>query len=212
MRYFVFDLDDTLYPRGNGVMQEVRRLILSYMTERLQMQPEQANVLRHQYLTRYGTTMAGLLRHWHVDPDDYLSYVHPARVERFLQPNPELDRVLADIAHPKVIWTNATRLHAERVLDALGIGDHFSPIVDVCDMNYVSKPAPEVYPRFLSLVGAEGHECVLIEDSVRNLHPAKSLGMTTVLVGGESGDGVDYVIDTVEQIGELAKSLPGLQT
>jgi len=208
MRYYVFDLDDTLYPRGSGVMEEVRRLILGYMTERLQMLPEEANTLRQRYLIQYGTTMAGLLRHWHIDPDDYLAYVHPVPIDRFLEPNPELDQVLEGIADPKAIWTNASRRHAERVLDVLGIGRHFWPIVDVCDMSYVSKPAPELYPRLVSLLGVEAHDCILVEDSVRNLRPAKSLGMTTVLVDGEPDDTVDFVIGRVEQIGALARSLP----
>ena len=207
LRYLIFDLDDTLYPRGSGVMEEIRRLILRYMTERLGMPAEEAKALRLRYLAEYGTTMAGLLRHQHIDPDDYLEYVHDFPIQCYLRTNEELDAVLEAIPLQKAIWTNATRAHAHRVLSVLGIRRHFSRIVDVRDMNYMSKPAPEVYHCLLKLLGAEGPECVLVEDSVRNLRPAKAVGMTTVLVDGEGDEDVDFVIGRVEEIGDVMRTL-----
>jgi hypothetical protein len=41
---------------------------------------------------------------------------------------------------------------------------------------------------------------MLVEDSVRNLRPAKELGMLTVLVDGSANQGADYVISTVLDI------------
>lgn len=205
--YVIFDLDDTLYPRHSGVMEEVRRLILRYMTERLGMDSAEAQTLRRRYMTEYGTTMAGLLHHHHIDPEDYLAYVHNLSVARYLQANSELDRVLGAIPLRKAVWTNATRAHAERVLEALGVRRHFSSIVDVRDMDYVSKPAPHIYPRLLQLLEAEGPECILVEDSLRNLRPARGLGMITVLVDGEGQGEVDFVIGRVEEIGEVVRAL-----
>lgn len=207
LRYVIFDLDDTLYPRGSGVMEEVLRLILHYMTERLGMDSEEASALRRRYLVEYGTTTAGLLHHRCIDPDDYLAYVHDIPVQRYLRANTELDRVLDTIPLSKAIWTNGTRAHAERVLRALGIRHHFSPILDIRDMGYVSKPAPELYPRLLEMLGAEGPECILVEDSVRNLRPAQPLDMITVLVGGDNGQDVDFVIPRVEEIGSVLQTL-----
>jgi len=212
IRYVVFDLDNTLYPPASGVMQEVRRLILSYMTERLDLPLREAEELRLRYLTDYGTTMAGLLRHQIIDPDDYLSFVHDMPVDDYLRPNGELDQVLESIAAPKAIWTNATRAHSERVLAALGIRRHFDPIVDVVDTDYTGKPAQEVYERLLGLLGVEGPECVLVEDSVPNLRPAADLGMVTVLVdtrqqSGDRATEADFVIHRVEEIGIVVRGL-----
>lgn len=171
------------------------------------MDSQEARALRHRYMVVYGTTMAGLLHHQCIDPDDYLPYVHDIPVQRYLRTNHELDRVLESIALPKAIWTNSTRAHAERVLRALGIRHHFSPILDVRDMGYVSKPAPELYPRLLKMLGAEGPECILVEDSVRNLRPAQPLDMITVLVDGDNGADVDFVIPRVEEIGSVLQRL-----
>jgi len=207
IRYLIFDLDETLYPRGSGVMEEIRRLILRYMIERLGMDAEEARALRRRYLIEYGTTMAGLLRHQHIDPDDYLDYVHDFPARRYLRTNDELDAVLEAIPLQKAIWTNGTRAHAVRVLSALGVRRHFSRIVDVRDMGYISKPAPESYRRLLGMLGAEGPECILVEDSVRNLRPAKAMGMITVLVDGEGDEDVDFVIGRVEEIGRVVFGL-----
>ena len=63
---YLFDLDDTLYLRGSGMMEEVRQLIIRYMTERQGMCAEEATALRLRYQIKYGTTMAGLLWHQHI--------------------------------------------------------------------------------------------------------------------------------------------------
>ncbi len=49
----------------------------------------------------------------------------------------------------------------------------------------------------------------MVEDSVRNLKPAKELGMVTVLVNGSGGDSVDFAIDDVTQVGEVFRQIRG---
>lgn len=215
IRTILFDLDDTLYPRSTGIMVEIRRLILDYIQTRLDLVPEAADALRDQYLRAYGTTMRGLQMNHQVDAEEYLRHVHKIALQHYLQPNPELDAVLGAIPQEKVIFTNASREHAERVLDVLGIRQHFCRIVDVRDMEYESKPQPSAYPRICCLLGVEPEECVLIEDNVRNLCPAKEIGMTTVLVGDGSQAHhrcVDYAVERIEQIGRVLAEIAGPST
>ena len=134
----LFDLDDTLYPRQAGIMNEIRRLILRFMETRLGLSPAEADRLRHEYLQTYGTTMRGLQVNHHIDPDEYLEFVHDIPLHDYLQANPALDLVLASIPQDKVIFTNASREHAERVLALLGVGHHFSRILDISDMDFES--------------------------------------------------------------------------
>jgi putative hydrolase of the HAD superfamily len=204
IRTILFDLDDTIYPRSAGIMGEIRRLILDFIQTRLELPAEEADALRARYLKDYGTTMRGLQVNHQIDPGEYLLHVHEIPLSKYLEPNPELDAVLAAIAQEMVIFTNASREHAERVLEVLGIRQHFSRIVDVRDMAYESKPQPSAYIRICKLLSAKPEECLLVEDNVRNLCPAKDLGMSTVLVGDGSRSGnpcVDYAIDRVELIG-----------
>lgn len=206
IRKILFDLDDTLYPRQAGIMNQIRILMLRYMQARFQLSSEEADQLRHRYLLTYGTTMRGLQINHQIDPDEFLHYVHDIPLNQYLQSNPELDAVLASIPQEKIIFTNASREHAEQVLEQLGIRRHFSRIVDIRDMDYESKPQAAAYRRICELLEVEPGECLLVEDNVRNLKPAKALGMTTALVGHpqESTDGsVDYVLDRIEEIGDL---------
>jgi len=207
----LFDLDDTLYPRTAGIMGQIRVLILKYMEERLGLSGEEANTLRREYLQTYGTTMRGLQVHHHIDPEDYLDFVHDMPLDEYIAPNPALDEALAAIRQTKVIFTNASRGHAERVLEVLGVRRHFDRIVDVGDMDYLSKPEPSSYRRMCDLLGRPPEACMLVEDNVRNLLPARELGMTTVLVGTEEegAERVDYVIPRIEDIGELVARIDG---
>jgi putative hydrolase of the HAD superfamily len=203
IRILLFDLDDTLYPRQAGVMDQIRVLMLHYLQTRLHLSPDEANELRQHYFQTYGTTMRGLQIHHHIDPEEYLRSVHDIPLREYLQPNPELDGVLASISQQKIIFTNASREHAEQVLHLLGIRRHFCRIIDIRDLDYESKPEPSAYERVCQLLGARPEDCLIVEDSVRNLGPAKALGMTTVLVqdGGEAvSDGVDHVITRIEDI------------
>jgi putative hydrolase of the HAD superfamily len=215
MRAILFDLDDTLYPSQSGVMDQIRDRMLHYLRTRLNLSPEEANDLRRHYFQTYGTTMRGLQIHHHIDADEYLARVHDISLEDHLQPNEELGAVLAGIQQQKVVFTNASREHAEAVLAVLGVGSHFDRIVDVRDMNYESKPVASAYGRICELLELEPGECVLVEDSVRNLAPAKALGMVTVLIA--AGDNpepetVDYVLPRVEEIGRLLAQIEGAPT
>lgn len=213
IHYLLFDLDETLYPRSSGVMDEIRRRMIRYLSERLRISEDEANDLRRHYFTTYGTTMRGLQVNYDIDPDEYLAYVHDIPLEQLLRANARLDQVLASLPQTKVIFTNASRQHAGRVLDLLGISRHFQRIVDVRDLDYQCKPEPSAYRAICELIGANPQECLLVEDNARNLEPAKALGMVTVLLP-ENGaapagsDGVvDYVIEAIEEIGEVVAGL-----
>jgi len=208
IRTILFDLDETMYPRGTGIMDQLRVLIHRYIQTRLDLSCEEADVLRRRYFQIYGTTMRGLQVNHQIDADEFLAYVHDMPLHEYLQPNPQLDAVLTSIPQRKVIFTNASREHAEGILAQLGVRRHFEQIVDVRDMGYESKPQPDAYQRICNMLDIQPEECVLVEDNIRNLKPAKDLGMVTVLVNGNgTDDSVDYAIDRIEEIGQLLDRL-----
>lgn len=214
LKYILFDLDETLYPSQCGLMAEIGRLMGRYMEERLGMSSTEVPSVREFYYRTYGTTMRGLQIHHGIDPEDYLAYVHNIPLKDYISPNDELDRVLAEIEAEKVVFTNASAEHARHVLAILGVERHFSRVIDVRDLGYLSKPDPEAYRRALEILGAEGHECLIVDDRVRNLTPAKELGMITVLVSNEESTpqqarskDVDFIIGEVAEIGEVVRYL-----
>ena len=185
-RFLVCDLDNTLYPANAGVMQAMGHLITCYLVEQMGIPPQEAGRLRQQYYQRYGTTLRGLILNHAIDREDFLAFVHALPLAPHVRPNPALDAMLPAIPLRKAVFTNASREHARRVLGLLGVGHHFEQIVDVRDFAFKSKPHPGSYLRLLEIVDARPTECILVEDSVRNLAPARAMGMTGVLVGNGS--------------------------
>jgi putative hydrolase of the HAD superfamily len=196
-RFLVCDLDDTLYSPESGLMRAVGRLIIRYMIERVKLSLQDAQQLKRRYYERFGATMRGLIMHHGVDPEDYLAFVHNLPLEQFIQADPALDAMLAAIPLQKAIFTNATREHAQNVLGILGVSHHFEHIVDVRDFGFNSKPHPDSYQKLLQILDAQPEECILVDDSIHNLAPAKAMGMATVLVGPSQSPGVDVHIENI---------------
>lgn len=183
IRHAVFDLDATLYPADSGIWIEIKSRINLYMLEHMLIPQAEVVGLRHRYLTQFGTTLAGLQHDYpDMDSDGYLDFVHDVSYERYLAPNPLLDQMLAELPITKSIFTNADSIHAERVLSLLSIRRHFTTLVDIRKTNFINKPDPRAFSILLDSIRAEPEECIMIDDSVRNLDTAQSLRMSTLLI------------------------------
>jgi putative hydrolase of the HAD superfamily len=209
--FVIFDLDNTLYPRGSGVMEEIGRRIQVWIRDQLDLSCQEAAEVRHHYLRQYGTTMGGLMTEHDVDIGRYLMFVHDIPIEDYLEPNPALAEMLAEIPLRKVVYTNATSEHGRRVLQALNVADQFEQIIGILEVGLCNKFNREAYERMLTLLGVEGEACIMVEDSPRNLPPAKALGMTTILIDHEEAERfidvpercIDFAIDSVEEVGKV---------
>lgn len=215
LEFIVFDLDNTLYARGSGVMEEIGRRIQLWLCRELGLTWEEASDLRGEYLRQHGTTMGGLMAEHAVEVQHYLDFVHDIPIEEYLAPDPALVEMLERIPLRKVIYTNATSAHAQRVLRALGAMEQFERVIGIEEVGLHNKFNPEAYQRMLELLNASGPECVMVEDSPRNLPPAKTLGMTTILVGAErrseqvnvSDDPVDFAVENVLKVEDVVERL-----
>lgn len=197
------DLDETLYPKNNGVWEAISEKINSYLITKLELSLDQAIALRQKYYKAYGTTLQGLQKFHAIDAAEYLEYVHDVPIEELLLPSPKLRSVLRSIMIRKIIFTNASRSHAERVLQRLNLSDLFNQIIDIRALNFVNKPHPQAYQRALKLSGDPNPlRCVLIDDQLQNLIPAKALGMTTILIGEGNSHKVDHTVASIEEMSE----------
>lgn len=61
----------------------------------------------------------------------------------------------------------------------IGLYDFFSPCILSCDC-YCEKPNTKIYHIALHKINAAPSECIFIDNRVRNLVPAKKLGMHTI--------------------------------
>jgi putative hydrolase of the HAD superfamily len=207
LKYILFDLDNTLYPRDLGIFDRVVERIRSYMEVRMGYEKNLARELRQEYIRKYGSTLRGLMIHQNIDPEDYLQYVHDVGVEKILTPNPALADLLKSISCGKSIFTSGHHPYALKVLQCLGVQNFFPLIFDIIFTHYIPKPNPEPYRQVLECIGLDAKDCMMIEDLPANLKPAKDLGMTTVLVGENPGGMNGFVDYEIQDILGLRKVL-----
>lgn len=209
LEFIIFDLDNTLYSRDSGVMDEMGRRIQAWLRDRLDLTWQEASNLRREYVHQYGTTMGGLMAEHDLEINEYLEFVHDICIEDYLQPYPELEEMLEAIPLRKALYTNATSEYGQRVLHALGVADQFERIIGVAEVGFRNKFNREAYERMLALLGTEGTTCIMVEDSARNLRPAKELGLTTILVDAEADEYVDFSVASVLEVGRVVDRLLG---
>jgi len=180
--HVIFDLDNTLYPPHRGVVERVDVLITRFVRERLGLDDAAANALRARYYADYGTTLAGLMRHHDVLPDEYLAAVHAIDIEALLEPDPALRAMLLGLPYTRVVFSNGSALHAARVLGRLGVTDCFAEVFGLERVAYVPKPSAVAFEAVLATLGAAAADCVFVDDRLDSIQAAARLGMTTVLV------------------------------
>ncbi len=200
-----FDLDDTLYAPSRGVWREIALRINRYMVERVGIPEPEVDALRKRYFSEYGTTLNGLRAERGVDPLEYYRFVHDLPLDRLLEPDPALRRMLRALPMKKFIFSNADQPYILRVLSRLGVADFFDGIVDIFATGFVCKPMEDSYQIALHLAGSPPpRECALVDDLPRNLKPAAEMGMTAVLVGGKFPAASErYQIDSIHQLADL---------
>lgn len=179
VRCWVFDLDNTLYPADCDLFSQIDARMSSYVADLLDTDLGSARRIQKNYFVSHGTTLRGLMDNHAVDPEHFLDTVHDIDVSP-LSPAPGLRTALAGLEGRRLVFTNGSRGHAERVLDRLGVADLIDDIFDISAADYRPKPRPETYARFVERFDVAPEAAVMIEDMIRNLAPAAALGMTTV--------------------------------
>lgn len=211
IRDWVFDLDNTLYPHHVNLFGQIDRNMTAYVSELLQLAPDDARALQKQYYRDHGTTLQGLMIHYGIDPQDFLEKAHAIDYSPLL-PDSALGEAIKKLPGRKFIFTNGSVKHAEAAARALGILDHFDDIFDIVAADYVPKPASSTYDKFMSLNRVDTRNAAMFEDLPRNLTVPKALGMKTVLLvprnleytfteawerHGETDDHIDYVTENL---------------
>ena len=210
----LFDLDDTLYPDTSGIWALIRERIDLFMIEKVGYKPENVHEARENFFRQFGTTLRGLESTHHIDPIQYLNFVHDIPLINYLLPNSQLDKMLSSISIKKVIFTNGDRWHARRVTDTLKITQHFTEVIDVIDVNPFCKPMIESFQIALSKLGiSDPKKVLLVDDNLKNIQMGQSIGLETVLISSKykSQDNGIRHIEKVENLldvfPELAKNM-----
>ncbi len=213
IRDWIFDLDNCLYPASTGLFSLIDERMGAYIQRLLNCDPAEAKRVQKQHFHQHGTTLAGLMQEHAIDPHEFLQDVHDIPLDR-VQCDDRLGRVLGRLPGRKFVFTNGDAPYARRVLEAIGLHAHFDDLHDIHASSYRPKPDPHGYALLCERFGIDPKHALLADDMVKNLAPAKALGMTTVWVdnGSEQG-GHEYderVVDArTTDVGEWLESILG---
>ena len=207
VQHWVFDLDDTLYPPEAAVMALVQGRINDFMIRACGLEPEAARTLQKRYLTDHGTTLAGLMLNHRVDPRAFLDEVHEVSLDN-LMPDPVLREGLLRLPGRRLVFTNGSARHAERVLEKMALADLFEDVFHIEAADLIPKPDPRAFHGLIRRHGVEPRAAAFFEDTARNLEPAAQLGMTTILVGPRAlTDAPPYVDHRTERLPPFLNAL-----
>ena len=181
IKYWIFDLDNTLYSGKTKVFEQVDKRMSKYISDKLDVSVEEAKKIQKNYFYEYNTTLNGMIKNHKIDPDEFLEFVHDINID-FLQKDPKLEKEIEKLNGKKIIFTNGSKKHALNVTKRIGINQLFDDIFDIVDCNFIPKPSIEPYKKLVEKHKIDPKLCVFVEDIARNLKPAYEMGMKTVWI------------------------------
>ncbi len=179
---WLFDLDDTLYPLESGLMDLIRGKIAATIMRITGLDEVTARETQRGWLMEHGAALPGFMAAYKVDPAEVLAEFHDVPIDA-IGPDPALDAALGRLPGRKLIFTNGSAAHADRILERIGIAHHFEAVFHIEAAQLVPKPAPETFDAMIRAHGVDPKRTCFFEDSPLNLRHAADLGMTCVLVG-----------------------------
>lgn len=183
---WVFDLDNTLYPRECNLFAQIDIRITHYVMDVARLDFAAARRLQKLYYRDFGTTLNGLMQQHDIDPDDFLNKVHAIDYSPVM-PHPELIAAIHDLPGRKFILTNGDTGHARAVLSRLGGAELFEEVHDIRAMTFVPKPHRQAYDGFFARHGIDPARSIMFDDLEKNLVVPHEVGMATVQVVAGAG-------------------------
>ena len=192
VRNWIFDLDNTLYPASADLFSQVDARMTGFIQDLLGLEHDEARRVQKGYFHNHGTTLSGLMTEHHVDPHAFLAHVHDIEMD-VIEHDAPLVAAIAKLPGRKLVFTNGDTPYATRILDRLGLSQSFEAIHDIHAMDLMPKPHASAYAGFCTAFDIDPAQSLFVDDMVRNLLPAKAIGMTTVWVdnGSEQSPGAE---------------------
>ena len=179
---WIFDLDNTMYDINLGLFKKISNRITEFIMSKYSLDIDQAKKIQKEYYLKYGLTLRGLIVEKKLEPEEFLDYVHDVEHPE-LEKNDQLISKIRILEGKKIIFTNATSKHAKKILKILELEHDFDQIIDIKDLEYIPKPDKRSYKKLLECLNLNKEnldKTIFFEDTVKNLIPAKELGITTV--------------------------------
>ena len=177
--FWIFDLDNTIYDPKSKIFDQIDLRMKQFISSRLNISKEEAFKIQKKFYNEYGTTLSGLMKHYQIQPNEFLKYVHDVDLSK-LKKCPSLFKEINQLPGRKIIYTNGDQDYAKKVLNSLGVESLFEYILDITKSKYIPKPSVEPLITYLNKNNINLKTCVYFEDLEKNLENAHKYGITTV--------------------------------
>ena len=181
IKYWIFDLDNTLYSGKTKVFEQVDKKMSKYISEKLNVSIVEAKKIQKNYFYEYNTTLNGMIKNHKIDANEFLEFVHDIDIN-FLKKDIKLYKEIEKLDGKKIIFTNGSKKHAINVTTKIGINQLFDDIFDIVDCDFIPKPSIEPYKKLIEKHKIDPKLSVFVEDIARNLKPAYEMGMKTIWI------------------------------
>ena len=202
---WVFDLDNTLYPASVNLFGQINTKMSNYIMKLVNVDQETAEKMRAEYWKKYGTSLAGLMQNYEIDPNDFLKVVHDIDFS-VLPKDLDLLDALNNLPGRKLVYTNGSVPYAREVLKYRGLLSVFNEIYGIEDATYIPKPLPESFEIIFSKAKIVPNRSAMFEDEERNLEVPFKLGLKTILVSDVQSNG-KYVSYSIKSLSNFLRQI-----
>ena len=215
IKYWIFDLDNTLYSGDTKVFDQVDKKMSKFISEKIKVSIEEAKVIQKNYFHEYNTTLNGMIKNHNIDANEFLEFVHDVDLN-FLKADKPLKREISNLKGKKFIFTNGSKAHVSNVTKRIGIEKLFDGVFDIVESDFIPKPSIEPYKKIIEKFKIEPQYSIFIEDIARNLKPAYELGMKTVWIKNDEPwaakfSDSDFINYKTDNLAEFLKEINGFK-
>ena len=148
IKYWIFDLDNTLYSGDTKVFDQVDKKMSKFISEKLNVTIEEAKKIQKNYFQEYNTTLNGMIKNHEIDANEFLEFVHDVNLD-FLKADKPLEKQIRDLNGKKFIFTNGSKAHVENVTKRRGIEKLIEGVFDIVESDFIPKPSIEPYKKII---------------------------------------------------------------
>ena len=74
IKFWLFDLDNTLYDGATKVFDQVDKKMSKFISEKLNVNLEEARKIQKNYFQEYNTTLNGMIKNHKIDADEFIEW------------------------------------------------------------------------------------------------------------------------------------------
>lgn len=210
----ILDLDGTLYNFDNSdsinftssrFYSELKKRVYTFLSRKLRISEDTSREIYESVRTEFnGEVSLGFESKFGIDRFEFFRETWNLDPSQFIQKTNRLP-LIRSLNGTTAFLTSAPRVWASEVLKYLNL-ESYQDKLFTGEPN-LRKPNPLVFRQICNSFGFSPLEAISVGDQlVTDIIPAKSIGMKTILVRGNSAE-ADYCINSVDELPKLLRRI-----